>query len=103
MNKTMESKTKKPMVLKVGSRTNMPNLIKAIIGNIKNDGVVHCDSMGPNAVFLCNKALIYAANLLKNERINIAVTPTLVDVAVDNPSDNVRVKTALRWTIRVKS
>lgn len=81
----------------------MPNLVKAIVGSIKIQGIINCDSMGPNAAFLCNKALIYAANILKNERINIAVTPTLVDVDVDNPNDNVRVKTALRWTIRVQS
>lgn len=100
MEKVMMKK-KEIAVLKVGSKTNTPNLVKAIIGSVKNDGAVYCDSMGPNAVFLCNKALIYAANILKNESINLVVTPSLVDVEVDNPNDCVRIKTALRWTVRM--
>lgn len=102
MNNITESK-KNPVVLKIGSRTNMPNLVKAIIANIKKHGEAACDNMGPNATFLCNKALIYSANLLANEGIRIMFSPSLVDVEVENPNDCVRIKTALRWTIRIQS
>ena len=99
--KMIYAKEKKEIfVLKIGSKTNISNLVKAIIANIKKHGEVACDNMGPNATFLCNKALIYSANLLSNEGIYINFFPSLVDVEVDNPNDCVRIKTALRWIVR---
>lgn len=87
-------------VLKIGSYTDMANLVRAISGNIQSGKIVHCDSMGPNAAFVSAKACVYAQSMLNKFGINIAFYPSLTDVKVDTPKDGVFVKTAMRWTIK---
>lgn len=90
---------KEVVVLRVGKDTKVGDLVKAIIGNLKNDGVVCLDSMGPVPNFICNKALIYAKEILSQERILLNFRPSWEVVKVNNPKENVDEKTALRWAV----
>lgn len=86
-------------VLKVASSSSVTYVYISIMKCLRQEGIVHLDAIGVKASYLALKALIIAIDELLAEGYKTNLRPRYVNVEVENPVDNTRDKTAIRFTL----
>jgi len=86
-------------VLKVSSSSNVASVYIAILKCIKQEGVVHIDSIGMKSSYNALKALIIAIDELLLEGYKTNLRPRYINVNINNPVDSTTAKVAIRFTL----
>ncbi len=86
-------------VLKVSSSGSLGSINISILKSLRQEGIVHLDSIGMKASYIALKALIMSINELTAEGYKTNLRPKYVEVIVENPTDSTKDKTAIRFTL----
>jgi len=86
-------------VLKVSSSSGVSSVYLAILKCLRQEGIVHLDSIGMKASYTALKALIMAIDELSAEGYKTNLRPKYIAVEVENPIDSTKDKKAIRFTL----
>lgn len=86
-------------VLKVSSSGSVVSVYISIVKCLRQEGIVHLDSIGMKASYNAVKALIMAIDELSAEGYKTNLRPGYINVEVENPIDSTKDKTAIRFTL----
>lgn len=87
----------KGQVLKVSSSSNISSVYISIVECLRQEGIVHLDTIGVKASYTAIKSLIMAIGELVAEGYKTNLRPRYITVEVENPIDSTKDKTEIRF------
>lgn len=83
-----------PNIIKVANSSNPTTVAGAIAGTIRDHGSAEVQAIGAGAVNQAVKSIAIASNYLKGDGIDIAASPSFIDIDIDEKK-----RTAIRFSI----
>ena len=94
-----ENSNNKEVILKVSGHTVQNALKSAIIGNIMDGKIVYMDCIGSITNYIALKSVIMVRGYLASFGREIEVTQVFHDLILENPHDEIGIKTGIRWIL----
>lgn len=100
----MVNNSKETVILKVSGHTTTQALKTAVVGYL-NDGktkTVYLEAIGVLPNYVATKCIIMVRGYLSTRGMELQADPFFHDIVLDEPTNDIRIKTGIRWVLKSK-